>query len=41
MALSCAVGTGGTLAGVGIALKERNRSVRIALADPMGAAIYS
>jgi cysteine synthase len=38
---TCAVGTGGTLAGVGIALKERNRSVRIALADPFGAALYS
>jgi cysteine synthase A len=38
---SCAVGTGGTLAGVAIALKERNRAIRIALADPMGAALYS
>ncbi len=38
---SCAVGTGGTLAGVAIALKERNKDVRIALADPMGAALYS
>ncbi len=37
----CAVGTGGTLAGVGMALKSRNRAVRIALADPMGAALYS
>ena len=37
----CAVGTGGTLAGVGMALKERNASVRIAAADPLGAAIYS
>ena len=36
----CAVGTGGTLAGVGMALKERNRNVVIALADPMGAALY-
>jgi cysteine synthase len=36
-----AVGTGGTLAGVGIALKERNPKVRIALADPMGAAMFS
>ncbi len=36
-----AVGTGGTLAGVGIALKERNPNVRIALADPPGAALYS
>jgi cysteine synthase len=38
---TCAVGTGGTLAGVAIALKERNKSIRIALADPMGAALYS
>jgi cysteine synthase len=37
----CAVGTGGTLAGVGMALKSRNKAVRIALADPMGAALYS
>jgi cysteine synthase len=37
----CAVGTGGTLAGVGMALKARDKSVRIALADPMGAALYS
>jgi cysteine synthase len=38
---TCAVGTGGTLAGVAIALKERNRNVKIAVADPMGAALYS
>src|SRR5271154_2266404 len=42
----CAVGTGGTFAGVGIALKglalkAGNKAVRIALADPMGAALYS
>jgi cysteine synthase A len=37
----CAVGTGGTLAGVGMALKERNPGVTIGLADPMGAALYS
>jgi cysteine synthase A len=37
----CAVGTGGTLAGVAIALKERNQKIRIGLADPMGAALYS
>ncbi len=37
----CAVGTGGTLAGVGRALKARKSSVKIALADPMGAALYS
>jgi len=38
---TCAVGTGGTLAGVALALKARNKAVRIALADPMGAALYS
>ena len=38
---ACAVGTGGTLAGVGIALKERNKAIKIALADPFGAALYS
>ena len=37
----CAVGTGGTLAGIAMALKARNSNVRIALADPMGAALYS
>jgi cysteine synthase len=37
----CAVGTGGTLAGIGIALKERNKNVKIGLADPLGAALYS
>ncbi|HTT97090.1 MAG TPA: cysteine synthase A [Rhizomicrobium sp.] len=38
---TCAVGSGGTLAGVAMALKERNPKIRIAAADPMGAAIYS
>jgi cysteine synthase len=37
----CAVGTGGTLAGVGVALKERKPAVKIAIADPLGAALYS
>jgi cysteine synthase A len=37
----CAVGTGGTLAGVGAYLKHKNRNVVIAAADPLGAAIYS
>ncbi len=37
----CAVGTGGTLAGVGRALKRRNPAIKIGLADPMGAALYS
>jgi cysteine synthase A len=36
-----AVGSGGTLAGIGIALKERNPDIRIALADPLGAALFS
>lgn len=36
----CAVGTGGTLAGVGMALKQRKPESVIALADPMGAALY-
>jgi cysteine synthase A len=36
----CAVGSGGTLAGVGLALKERNPNVVIGLADPLGAALY-
>ncbi len=35
-----AVGTGGTLAGVGMALKEKNKDIKIGLADPMGAALY-
>lgn len=37
----CAVGTGGTLAGIAIALKERNKAIQIGLADPPGAALYS
>jgi cysteine synthase A len=37
----CAVGTGGTLAGVGMYLKERRAGIRIGLADPMGAALYN
>jgi cysteine synthase A len=40
-AFICSVGTGGTLAGTGMALKERNPNVVIGLADPMGAALYS
>jgi cysteine synthase A len=35
-----AIGTGGTLSGVGSYLKERRRGVVIGLADPMGAAMY-
>ena len=37
----CAIGTGGTLAGVGIALKEKNKNTIIAAADPEGAALYN
>ena len=37
----CAVGSGGTLAGVGMALKERDARIKIALADPPGAALYA
>ncbi|WP_395446980.1 cysteine synthase A [Aminobacter sp. UC22_36] len=36
-----AVGTGGTLAGVAIGLKARSAAVKIAIADPLGAALYS
>ncbi len=39
-AFVASVGTGGTLAGVGMTLKERKPSVRIVLADPMGSALY-
>ncbi|RED50999.1 cysteine synthase A [Aestuariispira insulae] len=37
----CAVGTGGTLAGVAMALREHNKDIVIGLADPMGAALYN
>ena len=37
----CAVGTGGTLAGVADGLRERNPAVKIGLADPLGAALYN
>ena len=40
-AFICAVGTGGTLAGTGSFLKEKNPNIQIGLADPMGAALYS
>ena len=39
-AFTCSVGTGGTLAGVAFALKEKNSNIRIVLADPMGSALY-
>jgi cysteine synthase A len=38
---TCSVGSGGTLAGVAMALKERNKDIRIALSDPMGSAMYN
>jgi cysteine synthase len=37
----CAVGSGGTLGGVSLALKERNKNIKVGLVDPMGAALYS
>ncbi|MES2035535.1 MAG: cysteine synthase A [Pseudomonadota bacterium] len=37
----CAVGSGGTLAGVAAALRARNPGVKIGIADPFGAALYS
>jgi len=40
-AFVAACGTGGTLAGTGSFLKERNREVRIVLCDPLGSALYS
>ena len=40
-AFICSVGTGGTLAGVAMYLRERNPSVVIGCADPQGAAMYS
>ena len=38
---TCSVGTGGTLAGVGMALKEKNTDIKIALSDPMGSALFN
>jgi cysteine synthase A len=38
---TCSVGSGGTLAGIAMALKERNKDIRIALSDPMGSAMYN
>ncbi len=40
-AFICAAGTGGTLAGVALALRSRNPKVKIGLADPPGAALFS
>jgi cysteine synthase A len=39
-AFTCSCGTGGTLAGVSLALKQRDPNVRIVLADPEGSALY-
>ena len=38
---TCAAGTGGTIAGVGLGLKSHDEKVRIALTDPHGAALYN
>ena len=40
-AFICAVGTGGTLAGTSIGLKDRNKNIKIVLSDPMGSSLYS
>ncbi|HEY5071894.1 MAG TPA: cysteine synthase A [Caulobacteraceae bacterium] len=40
-AFLCAVGTGGTLAGVAMALREKNPAVAIGLADPLGASLFN
>ena len=40
-AFICAVGTGGTLAGTALGLREKNKRVKIGLADPDGAALYN
>jgi cysteine synthase A len=37
----CAVGTGGTLAGTGMFLKQQNSNIRIGLSDPKGSALYN
>jgi cysteine synthase A len=37
----CAVGTGGTLAGVAMGLREKKKDIVIGIADPMGAALYN
>ena len=37
----CAVGTGGTLAGVSLGLKDKNKDIKIALSDPMGSSLFS
>jgi cysteine synthase A len=37
----CAIGTGGTLAGCSLFFKEKSKSIKIGVADPMGAAMFS
>ena len=38
---TCAVGTGGTLSGTGLYLKEQNKDIKIALSDPFGSGLYN
>ncbi len=38
---TCAAGTGGTIAGVSMALKARNPKIRTMIADPLGSAFYN
>ena len=40
-AFTCSVGTGGTLAGVSIGLKNKNKNIKVALSDPMGSSLFS
>ncbi|MEQ8965344.1 MAG: cysteine synthase A [Azospirillaceae bacterium] len=40
-AFTCSVGTGGTLAGVAMALKERDAGIHVRLSDPMGSALHN
>ena len=40
-AFICSVGTGGTLAGVSIGLKNKNKKILVGLSDPMGSSLYS
>ena len=40
-AFTCAVGTGGTIAGVSVGLKNKNKKIKIALTDPMGSCLFS
>ncbi len=38
---TCAVGTGGTLSGTGLYLKEKNKEIKIALSDPFGSGLFN